>query len=312
METLFHTLYGRESFMLEKREQIVIFNTDRRQQYLAERYPGIHVKKEHLLENFDGSRELGLLIREADKLILPTPVKKLLYIPGLMDFIRDNILINREEGVVERLEVWGGILPEEWIESFREWNVNWYDFMKMPQVQTENAKITAEATLMELIAHGHYALSAQKILLTGYGKCAKEIALRLLALGAKVTVLARKREARMEAKSDGCQAVDFSYGPEEAYGSAVVVNTVPAMVVTEKILCNLPKDAWVLDIASAPGGCDKVAADHYGIPVREALGLPGRYLVKSSAEILYQRIRHEDSLSEKERYGDQKPWIFQI
>ena len=82
---------------------------------------------------------------------------------------------------------------------------------------------------MELIAHGHYALSAQKILLTGYGKCAKEIALRLLALGAKVTVLARKREARMEAKSDGCQAVDFSYGPEEAYGSAVVVNTVPAM-----------------------------------------------------------------------------------
>ena len=116
-----------------------------------------------------------------------------------MDFIRDNILINREEGVVERLEVWGGILPEEWIESFREWNVNWYDFMKMPQVQTENAKITAEATLMELIAHGHYALSAQKILLTGYGKCAKEIALRLLALGAKVTVLARKREATMEA-----------------------------------------------------------------------------------------------------------------
>ena len=59
MESLFHTLYGRESFMLEKREQIVIFNTDRRQQYLAERYPGIHVKRSIFLRILMAPGNLG-------------------------------------------------------------------------------------------------------------------------------------------------------------------------------------------------------------------------------------------------------------
>ena len=94
------------------------------------------------------------------------------------------------------------------------------------------------------------------MLVTGYGYCGKAIAKRLGALGARVTVLARRKEARKEAKGDGFYAVDFAFGPEEAMGAAMVVNTVPALVVTEKIIRELPRDAYIVDIASGEGGTD--------------------------------------------------------
>ena len=46
-----------------------------------------------------------------------------------------------------------------------------------------------------------------------------------------MTVLARRREVRKQAKEDGFYAVDFAFGPEEAMGAAMLVNTVPAPVV---------------------------------------------------------------------------------
>ena len=65
-----------------------------------------------------------------------------------------------------------------------------------------------------------------------------------------MTVLARRREVRKQAKEDGFYAVDFAFGPEEAMGAAMLVNTVPAPVVTRVIIKELPRDAYILDIAS--------------------------------------------------------------
>lgn len=93
-----------------------------------------------------------------------------------------------------------------------------------------------------------YNIDEAKVLVTGYGYCGKAIAKRLGALGARVTVLARRKEARKEAKGDGFYAVDFAFGPEEAMGAAMVVNTVPALVVTEKIIRELQEMhiLWIL------------------------------------------------------------------
>lgn len=95
---------------------------------------------------------------------------------------------------------------------------------------------------------------------------------------------------RKQAKSDGFYAVDFAFGPEEAMGAAMLVNTVPAQVISELIIRELPRDAYILDIASAPGGCDFECAKKHGIRADLLLGIPGKYAPKESAYILDRAI----------------------
>ena len=126
------------------------------------------------------------------------------------------------------------------------------------------------------------------------------------ALGARVTVLARRKEARKEAKGDGFYAVDFAFGPEEAMGAAMVVNTVPALVVTEKIIRELPRDAYIVDIASGEGGTDFACAREYGIHADHVLGIPGKYAPKESAYILERSV---ERFILKEKTGGNVRWI---
>ena len=109
--------------------------------------------------------------------------------------------------------------------------IPYVDLMEDEVVALENAKITAEATIAVILQNSLYSIRGEKAIVTGYGRCGREIANALAALGGKVTVLARKGEHRKLAKQDGHNAMDFAYGPEEAYGTRIFVNTVPAMVV---------------------------------------------------------------------------------
>ena len=73
-------------------------------------------------------------------------------------------------------------------------------------------------------------------------------------------------------------------------GAAMLVNTVPAPVVTGAIIRELPRDAYILDIASKPGGTDFACARECGIRADLALGLPGKYAPKESAYILDRAV----------------------
>ena len=148
----------------------------------------------------------------------------------------------------------------------------------------------AEGVIAELVNHSPYNIEEAKIIVTGYGCCGRAVAARLKALGARVTVLARRREVRKLAKKDGFYAADFAFGPEEAMGAAMVVNTVPALVVTEKIIRELPRDAYIVDIASGEGGTDFACAREYGIHADHVLGIPGKYAPKESAYILERSV----------------------
>ena len=106
------------------------------------------------------------------------------------------------------------------------------------------------------------------------------------------------------------EAVDFSYGPEEAYGARTVVNTVPALVIREPMIREMHSDAVIIDIASRPGGTDLMAAEAYGIKVVAALGLPGLYTTKSSAKVLADAILEHSKIRQDGK--EAKTWIYQI
>lgn len=82
-----------------------------------------------------------------------------------------------------------------------------------------NACITAEATVAEILKYSDYSIREQKIIVSGYGRCGREIARVLSAMGAKVTVLARSAEARRLARTEGHEAVDFSYTGGSIWGT---------------------------------------------------------------------------------------------
>lgn len=280
----------------------VIFVTDQRQQYIGDYLSG---------RCKEGSvRDLSNLIRNAERVILPTPVLKIDKLQDIRSTVRENLMINREEGMIPQLMVFGGKFSEEWRQFLEKYEIRYVDFMDEEQVTLENACVTAEAAIAELLFHSRYSIRNEKYIVTGYGRCAKEIAARIALLGGRVTVLARSVRDRKAAKTDGHNAADFSYAPEEAYGTRGVINTVPAMVITESMIREMHKDTVIIDIASKPGGTDKKAAAKYEIPVIEALGLPGIYTPKSSAKILADSvIRH--TLPDDVRKED-KSWIFQI
>lgn len=267
--------------------QIILLISDMRQVYLAEilTKKGNNVRCLDIRNSETVKEQLeklkGFLV-EAGMLVLPIPVTKIPEQKRLNDILNKNMT----NGTL----VLGGCFSKEQIELLTRRDIHYLDFMEDQIVTEENAVATAEGVIAELVNHSPYNIDEAKIIVTGYGCCGKAIAQRLKALGARVTVLARRREVRKEAKKDGFYAVDFAFGAEEAMGAAMLVNTVPAPVVTRTIIRELPRDAYILDIASAPGGCDFACAKECGIQADLSLGLPGKYAPKESAYILDRAI----------------------
>lgn len=267
--------------------QTILLISDMRQVYLAEilTKKGISVRCLDIRNSQTAEEQLSKLknfLTEAAILILPIPVAKVPKQDQLNEILNKNL---KNDTLVL-----GGCFSEEQRDILGRRGIRYLDFMEDEVVTQENAVATAEGAIAELVNHSPYNIEGAKILVTGYGNCGKEIALKLRGLGARVTVLARRREVRKQAKEDGFYAVDFAFGPEEAMGAAMLVNTVPAPVVTRVIIRELPRDAYILDIASKPGGTDFACAKEAGIRADLVLGIPGKYAPKESAYILERAI----------------------
>ena len=237
--------------------QTILLISDMRQVYLAEIMTkrGLNVRCLDIRNSGTVKEQLEKLksfLAEADMLILPIPVTKIPEQKMLNDILNKNL--------TNDTLVLGGCFSTEQQELLERRDIHYLDFMRDEIVTEENAVATAEGVIAELVNHSPYNIEEAKIIVTGYGCCGRAVAARLKALGARVTVLARRREVRKLAKKDGFYAADFAFGPEEAMGAAMLVNTVPAPVVTGAIIRELPRDAYILDIASKPGGTDFACA----------------------------------------------------
>lgn len=268
-------------------KQTILLISDMRQVYLAE----ILTKRGHSVRCLDIRNEstikeqlqkLRNFLCDAEMLILPIPVTRDINPEELNDILNKDV-------DKDTLVLGGCFLPEQ-IRILDARGIRYLDFMKDAIVTEENAIATAEGTIAWLISHSPYNIEGAKVIVTGYGYCGKAIAKKLASLGARVTVLARRSEVRKQAKADGFYAVDFAFGPEEAMGAVMLVNTVPAPVVTKLLIRELPRDAYILDIASKPGGTDFDCARESGIAADLVLSIPGRFSPKSSAYILARAI----------------------
>ena len=165
-----------------------------------------------------------------------------------------------------------------------------YDLMQRRDFTVGNAAVTAEGAIQLLLDATPRCLMGSHVLVTGWGRIASILAPKLHALGAYVTVAARKAGDRAMAA-----AQNLGYCSFQALGLLIedvdyIVNTVPAPVLDERLLKRMKKEALLLELASAPGGFDVQSAEALGLQLISAPGLPGTYAPESAAELIRQTI----------------------
>ena len=154
-----------------------------------------------------------------------------------------------------------------------------------------NAELSAEAAVCEAMLHSRLALMDTRVLVTGYGLFGRELALRLKALGAQVWVAARREKQRLQAAEEGMQTVSIIDMADMLPEMNLILNTIPARIFGEYHLKQIPKDCWMMELASAPYGFEMDTARAMGISCVNLPGLPARYSPESAALALYEAVK---------------------
>lgn len=160
------------------------------------------------------------------------------------------------------------------------------DYFRRPELAELNAVPTAEGCIGLVLERMPRTVSGSKVLVAGYGRIGRAVALRLAALGAQVTVAARKPGVRAQAMADGHRAVNTEALEKTVGHFTCAVNTVPALLFTETVLSAMPAGALLIDLASKPGGVDFAAAERLGVRAEQALSLPAKWAPVTAGELV--------------------------
>lgn len=164
------------------------------------------------------------------------------------------------------------------------------DYYDREDVCIENAIPTAEGAAAVAMAELPITIHGSNAAVLGFGRVGKALANLLKAMGASVTVAARRDDDLAWIKLYGYKPLHFSRIAELCSGYDVVFNSVPARVLDEAWLSRFaaggPSWKLIIDLASKPGGVDTDAAKAHGVKVIQALSLPGRVAPASAGMIL--------------------------
>ncbi len=219
----------------------------------------------------------------ADVLLLPIPVS------------RDGVHISRPERegpevslaeVIDRApgRIFGGGFSAGAIAAARRGGREITDLLAIPSFVLENAALTAEAAVAVGMRAAGYSLLGLSVGVIGYGRIAAALTRRLLLLGARVTVFARRPESRLTARLDGAESHDIPALMTCLSGIRLLYNTVPARLLSGAVLGGL-SDCAIVELASGGGNIGSPREDA-GVTLTMAPGLPGQYFPKSAGNII--------------------------
>ena len=166
------------------------------------------------------------------------------------------------------------------------------DYYSREETQTANAVPTAEGAIQLAMEATESTIHKSQCLVAGFGRVGKLLASRLSALGAEVSVSARKYGDLAWAGACGYHAMR-SHSLQGGLGRFdLIFNTVPALLFDERRLRETKADCVLVELASAPGGIDLDAAKRVGRRVLCAPGLPGKVAPRTAAAAIRDSIYH--------------------
>jgi len=228
---------------------------------------------------------------ERDVLILPLPVCR----GGRLNLpLTDTEL--RAEQLWSRLRydqlLLGGMAGDLKARLMADYGLTLLDYYDREEVQVASAVPTAEGALQLAMESTDRTLLGSRCLVIGYGRIGRLLADRLLALGAEVTVSARKYGDLAWIDAWGCRSVRTGALAGQLDRFDLIFNTAPALILDGEKLRETREDCVIIELASAPGGVDNEAARQLGRQVIQAPGLPGKVAPRSAAAAVRDSIYH--------------------
>lgn len=245
------------------------------------------LRKGYTAHIFDGSEPLKTAIDSHDVILLGLPCPD------------DDISLNTDKTRTVSLRdiaqmcgkhklVLGGKMSERVKALFDIYSVRWADYASFEEFEILNAVPSAEGALQIAMEEFPFTIHSSKTVVTGFGKVAKALSLRLRALGSDCTVIARSSSQRALAETLSFNTFDFSQLPKAVKDCHILFNTVPAKVIGKEVLSVMNSSQGIIDLASKPGGVDLDSAKNFGINVIWALSLPGKVAPVTAGEIIQQ------------------------
>ena len=228
-------------------------------------------------------RELQSEIQRSDILVLPTPVTRGESLFGDETNLPWSTLFSF---LTPRQHVFGGGFSKQQKQFLQTRGIAYTDFLADSAFVRRNAALTAQGALRLLLAHTERFLPQLRILIAGYGNVGKETAAWLQALGCSCTVAARSEIQRQAAAEIGCNTMPLQQAGNRLFAFDVVINTIPAIWLSEKSLSETKPGDIYLELASAPFGAEKKAPERHGMCCPDGRGLPGRYCPLAAAEAM--------------------------
>ncbi len=245
---------------------------------------------DNLHNQYGGVRKAELsesLLHEADAILLP--------VVGMDDdgkvesvFAAEPVQLEEKYflSIHAQAVIYTGIAKPKLRQLCQDHQVRLVELLERDDVAIYNSIPTAEGALMIAIQNTDFTIHGSCAMVLGFGRTGITMARSLHGLGAKVKVGVRREDHFARATEMGFEPFYTQMVSEEAKQVDLLFNTIPSMIVTAQVIANLPHHAFIIDLASKPGGTDFRYAERRGIKAMLAPGLPGIVAPKTAGRII--------------------------
>lgn len=249
---------------------------------------------DNLESNFTGATKRPLscdVLKDADALILPIVGTD---DNGFVESIFCSKQLKLEEEHVASLPdhcvVYTGMAKPYLRALLTPKNIPLVELLDRDDVAIYNSIPTVEGALMMAIQNTDITIHGSECIVLGLGRTGLSMARALHALGARVHVGARRQEHLARIYEMGLTPFHISELRQKVTNVHFIFNTIPQLILTAEVIAQMPQSAFILDLASKPGGTDFRYAERRGIKALLAPGLPGIVAPKTAGQIIAQTL----------------------
>lgn len=163
------------------------------------------------------------------------------------------------------------------------------DFLQDPFYLAENAAITADCAIRIAGTNLSTIIAGCPILVIGWGRIGKCLAAKLKAMGADVSVAARKESDRAMLAALGYRAENPGHLMFSLIRYRVIFNTAPFPVLSEAQMKHCRGDCIKIDLASQAGIAGKDVIWARGLPNQDAPEASGILIAKTAIRLAKQK-----------------------
>ncbi|QDP40227.1 dipicolinic acid synthetase subunit A [Radiobacillus deserti] len=245
---------------------------------------------DHLNQGYTGVNQVemdDLRVNQLDAVILPIPgTDDQGFIETTFSDQKIQITLDWLQQLPDHCVIFSGIANDYLRENAQQAGIRLIPLMGRNDVAIYNSIPTVEGTIMMAIQHTDFTIHGSNVIVLGLGRVGMSVASKFSALGAKVFVGSRNKEDIARSIEMGLTGFHMNELSSYTPNCDILINTVPAKVVTDDVIKPMMAHALIIDLASKPGGTDFEYADKRGIKAIHALGLPGIVAAKTAGEIL--------------------------